>query len=370
MAPRDGLSKEEGTAQLSSNKLAARWHLAMRVSLFIVAVFAVFSLSYLITLYLYHSLGNQPGRYLYQMTMVGIAMFLLLVTGLIIGRVAEPQQRVFWQSLIDGIRQMAKGNFNVRIDENMVREPRGHHPFRQLVYSLNDMAQELAKLEQMREEFISNVSHEIQSPLTAILGFVEALKSEELTREHRRHYLNIIETESRRMSRLSENLLKLTSLESGSHPFHPESFRLDKQMREVVLSLEPLWMKKDIQIDLSLPSTHIKADKDLLSQVWINLVTNAIKFTEPRGSLSIALQVEDCWTIVCFRDTGSGMTEEDKHRIFERFYKADRSRSESGTGLGLAIARHIVETHAGRIWAESALGKGSSFFFTLPTSSQ
>lgn len=342
-----------------------RQRVVFRVALTFVSVFAVFSLSYWITTYFYDWLGTQPGQYFIQMTTVGVAIVLVVVTGLIIGRVSAPQQRAFWQSLIDAIRQMAKGNFNVHSD---VGKMNGPGEFRQLVHSINDMAQELAQLEQMRQEFISNVSHEIQSPLTAILGFVEALKSDELTPEHRQHYLNIIETESKRMSRLSENLLKLTSLESGSHPFHPESFRLDRQIKDVVLSLEPLWMKKGIEIELSLQSLNILADKDLLSQIWINLLTNGIKFTEPGGSLFISLYVNDRWSSVCFRDTGIGIKEEDQPRIFERFYKADKSRhrSDPGSGLGLTIVKKITDIHQGEIHVESHVGTGTTFTVRLP----
>ncbi|MCL6444966.1 MAG: HAMP domain-containing histidine kinase [Alicyclobacillus sp.] len=193
------------------------------------------------------------------------------------------------------------------------------------------------------------------------------MKSEDLSPEQRRHYLSIIEAESKRLSRLSDNLLKLTSLESGYHPFAPERFRLDKQIRDAVLSLEPLWMQKPLHMELSLPNLAIEADKDLVNQLWVNLITNAIKFTEPQGSIFISAQrTGDGWVEVCVRDTGIGMKEEDVDRIFERFYKADKARTGSGSGLGLAIVKKIVDMHRGEIRVASEVGVGSTFTVRLP----
>ncbi|GEO25321.1 two-component sensor histidine kinase [Alicyclobacillus acidoterrestris] len=353
------------TNQATTHRIRDTWRIVFRVFLIWVVVFVAFSLAYWITNWFYHRLGREPGPYWTHMTMVGVAIALILLTGFIMARFAVPRQQAFWQSLTDAIRQMAKGDFNVRID---VGQMGGPGEFRQLVNSLNNMAQELAQVEQMRQEFISNVSHEIQSPLTAILGFVEALKSEAVTPENRQHYLNVIETESKRMSRLSENLLKLTSLESGAHPFHSESFRLDRQIRDVVLTLEPLWLKKGIEIELSLKTTNVFADKDLLNQVWMNLLTNAIKFTERGGAIFISLGPEEGWTAVYVRDTGMGIRAEEQQRVFERFYKADkaRQRTESGSGLGLTIVKKIIDLHQGEIRVESQYGSGTTFIVRLP----
>jgi two-component system phosphate regulon sensor histidine kinase PhoR len=370
-------SPQVSSRQESSDNVTGKWSIIGRVALGLTAVFAVFSLAYWIAywiaVYLYQWIGYRPGQYLTQMTTLVVAFVLLITGGLILGRFAEPKRQAFMQALIDATRQMAKGNFNVRIDVGMVQEPGGQdHPFRQLVHSINDMAQELAQMEQMRQEFISNVSHEIQSPLTAIAGFVQALKSDDLPPDQRLHYLNIIETESKRLSRLSDNLLKLTSLESGHHPFHPERYRLDRQIRDVVLSCEPLWMQKEIQLDVSLPAVYIIADKDLLSQVWMNLLTNAIKFTEREGSIVMSLQTQDRWAVVRITDTGIGIAKEDQPRIFERFYKADkaRNRSKSGSGLGLAIVKKIIDIHHGEIHVESRLGVGTTFIVQLPLEPQ
>jgi two-component system phosphate regulon sensor histidine kinase PhoR len=347
--------------------MTARRLIALRIAIAGVSMMVWFSVAYWITAGLFKVMGHRPGEYLSLMTTVAVAVVLLMLAGAVLSRFAAPKQRAFFQSLVDATRQMAKGNFNVRIDVGKV-PPRRGDPFSELVHSLNDMAQELGQLEQLRQEFISNVSHEIQSPLTAITGFVQALKSDDLTPEQRQHYLDIIETESKRLSRLSDNLLKLTSLESGHHPFHPERYRLDSQIRDVVLSCEPLWTQKDIQLDVSLPAVHIVADRDLLSQVWVNLLTNAIKFTDRQGTIAIALQAQCEWAVVRIADTGIGIAEEDLPRIFERFYKADkaRTRSVSGSGLGLAIVKKIIDLHEGEIQVESRLGTGTAFTVRLP----
>jgi signal transduction histidine kinase len=270
------------------------------------------------------------------------------------------------QPIIDAMKRMAKGDFNVNLDTN--RHNNG--PFGAIVESLNDMAVELNEMERMRQEFISNVSHEIQSPLTSISGFTRALHNEQLNPEERSRYLNIIETESRRLSKLSDNLLKLASLESQHHPFEPKRFRLHKQIRNIVLACEPQWVGKSIEMDVSLEETELIADEELLSQVWINLINNSIKFTPVGGTIGISLTKRDDEAIVRIWDTGPGISEEDQAHIFERFYKSDKSRNRSGnnsgSGLGLSIVKKIVHMHKGSVSVESTLGEGAQFIVMLP----
>ncbi|WP_338048401.1 HAMP domain-containing sensor histidine kinase [Peribacillus alkalitolerans] len=221
----------------------------------------------------------------------------------------------------------------------------------------------------MRQEFISNVSHEIQSPLTSISGFAHTLKNDQLSHEERRHYLQIIEVESMRLSKLSDNLLKLTSLESDHTPFEPKPYRLDQQLRRVILSNEPHWRKKDLEMDVSLEKMTIHADEELMDQVWINLIHNSIKFTPNNGKISVKLINHDMDKVmVMIKDTGIGMTKEVQMHIFERFYKADpsRNRSSEGSGLGLAIVKKIIELHKGDIQVESSPKEGTEVLVMLP----
>lgn len=259
-------------------------------------------------------------------------------------------------------RELAQGDFDVHVHVKQKDE------LGTLAESFNKMANELRELEQMRQDFVSNVSHEIQSPLTSIRGYSQILKEEEITTEERKEYLEIIQQEVERLSRLSENLLKLASLESNHHPFHPEIYSLDEQLRRVVVFTEPQWSKKQLELDLSLEQAEIMADQDQLNQVWLNLVGNSIKFTPPGGRICIQLTNEDQKVVVRVADTGVGIPPEVQHRIFERFYTGDpaRDRRKSGNGLGLSIAKKIVELHHGDIQVESEVGKGTTFTVQLP----
>ncbi|RED54697.1 sensor histidine kinase [Cohnella lupini] len=267
---------------------------------------------------------------------------------------------------IDAMKRLAKGDFNVNLEVN----PRFMGQFGPLVAGFNEMASELGQMEQMRQEFISNVSHEIQSPLTSIAGFARALRNEELSPETRRHYLDIIETESKRLSRMSDNLLKLTSLESQHHPFEPKTYRLDRQIRHIVLSCEPLWREKNIDMEIELPELTICADEDMLSQVWVNLLHNGIKFTPESGMISIRLvQLENNRIRFDIVDSGNGVSEEALPYLFDRFYKEDKSRDRTvaGSGLGLSIVKKIVEMHGGEVSAGNDPEFGAVFTVILPS---
>jgi signal transduction histidine kinase len=268
--------------------------------------------------------------------------------------------------IVQALERIAKGDFSIRLDET---DPRHEGSvINALVKSVNQMALELNQMEAVRQEFISNVSHEIQSPLTSIRGFARALHNETLSPEERSHYLNIIETESMRLSKLSDNLLKLASLESANMKFEPKPYRLDKQIRTLILACEPQWTEKGIDMDVSADEVSIIADEDLLSQVWVNLIHNSLKFTPAGGKVCVALHQQDGHIEFKITDTGIGIAEEDQARVFERFYKADQSRerSKGGSGLGLSIAKKIVEMHHGTIGVQSKLGAGATFTVLLP----
>jgi signal transduction histidine kinase len=269
--------------------------------------------------------------------------------------------------IFEAMTKIAKGDFTVRVDKTF--EDKGI--VGELAKSVNNMALELNQIEQMRQEFISNVSHEIQSPLTSIQGFARALQNGHLSPEERSHYLSIIETESIRLSRITDNLLKLASLESEHVKFEPKPYRLDKQIRNLILACEPQWINKHIEMEVSLEDVEITADEDLLSQVWLNLISNSIKFTPGGGKIGIGLHRQNGKIEFQINDTGIGISAEDQTRIFERFYKADRSRTHSsngGSGLGLSIAQKIIEMHQGTIAIESKPGVGSTFIVSLPGS--
>lgn len=276
------------------------------------------------------------------------------------------KQIEFLQSITDAMQQIARGNFNVNL-RNFPDHENAHHPFGKIVDNINYMAKELGEMEQMRQEFVSNVSHEIQSPLTSISGFARALRNDTLDHDARLHYLSIIETESQRLSKISDNLLKLTYLESSQPPFELETYRLDKQLQQIVLSSEPQWMEKKIEMDFSLRETMITADKELLDQVWLNLLSNAIKFTPDGGTISLQICRINGKLTVKLSDSGIGIAEENRLHLFERFYKVDkaRSRNKSGSGLGLSIVKKIIDMHHGTIRVKSKQHEGTTFIITF-----
>ncbi|WP_391208475.1 sensor histidine kinase [Psychrobacillus sp. L4] len=334
------------------------------IALFLIATTVFAFLSFHLTSYLYDWIGKYPQGYLQQLiTVIGVIIF-FWCTAVIIFLFGSKKQRVYWDTIVAALRQMATGDFNVKLD----LKANGEDQFGQLISGINNMAVELGEMEKMRQEFISNVSHEIQSPLTSINGFAKALKNIDLTDEKRLHYLTIIETESNRLSKISDNLLKLTSLESQHHPFEPKKYRLDKQLRSVVLACEPRWLEKNIEMDIQFEPISIVADEDLMNQVWMNILSNSIKFTPNAGTISIRLWKQEDAVITSITDNGIGMTEEDQLHIFERFFKSDQSRtiSNGGSGLGLSIVKKIVEMHHGTISVQSKFGEKTTFLTKLP----
>jgi two-component system, OmpR family, phosphate regulon sensor histidine kinase PhoR len=327
----------------------------------------MFAASFYLTAYIYTVIPLHPPAVLVQ---VVNALLGLLFTGIIGGSAAKianshgwlPERNVF-NPIVEALEKIAKGDFSVRLDSaNPDNQMMGV-----LANSVNKMALELEQMETLRQEFISNVSHEIQSPLTSIGGFAQALQNDQLGVEERHHYLAIIETESRRVSRITEDLLRLAALESEHAKFEPKPYRLDKQVRSLILACEPQWVEKGLEFNAALDEVEITADEDLLSQVWTNLIHNSIKFTPQGGKVWVDLRREGDAVEFKIRDSGIGIAAEDRARIFERFYKADRSRTRSngGSGLGLAIAKKIVELHGGEIGVESDPGTGTTFSVKL-----
>lgn len=347
--------------------LGVLWMLAV-----LAALALAFSAAYFLTSFIYRSIGLHLPDWPTQVinSVLGLVLLGLVAGGasrVFRSRQIDTQMGVFGP-LIEAMERIAKGDFSVRVNP----EHRDDGPFQgvlgELVKSVNNMAVGLDQIESMRQEFISNVSHEIQSPLTSIRGFAQALQNDQLSPEDRHHYLGIIETESKRLSRITEDLLKLAALESEHAKFEPAAYHLDKQIREVILACEPQWTDKGIDMDVILEEVTIMADQDLLSQVWINLIHNSIKFTPAGGTVRVELHRQGGNVEFCITDTGIGISEEDQTRIFERFYKADKSRDRSiaGSGLGLPITQKIVEMHNGTIHVRGKLGQGAQFTVCLP----
>lgn len=194
------------------------------------------------------------------------------------------------------------------------------------------------------------------------------LEDETLTEAQRAHYIEIIMTEIKRLSKLSANLLKLSSLESNTTPLSLTHFRLGRQIQDTTVLLEPQWSEKNISIIAELDKAAISDDEELLSQVWINLLHNAIKFTPIDGTIRITLTDNSKKTICIVADSGIGIAPADQIHVFERFYKVDKSRDRAlgGNGLGLSLVKKIVELHGGSVILESEIGKGTAFMVEIP----
>ncbi|WP_169087500.1 sensor histidine kinase [Paenibacillus sp. PL91] len=239
----------------------------------------------------------------------------------------------------------------------------------ELARNFSVMTVAIKQLDQMRQEFVSNVSHEFQTPLTSIQGLARAALDKETTREQTDQYLMIIEKESERLSALSKQLLTLAALDKDHKPLNKTPFRLDEQIRHILITLEWQWMEKELQWELDLPDTTIQADHQLLHEVWLNLIANSIKFSNPGQSIGIGISLSESDMIaVEIRDTGIGIPQEDLPFIFDRFYKADKARghSSAGSGLGLSIVHKLVALHQGSIRIQSELEAGTIVTVTLP----
>lgn len=226
---------------------------------------------------------------------------------------------------------------------------------------------DIRRLETMRKDFVSNVSHELRTPLASVKALVDTLRDGALSDPPAaQRFLDHIEKEVDALGQLVEELLELSRIESGKVPFRLEPVPLDEAVLPAVERLRPQAERAGLRLECHLAAGMVWADRERIQQVVTNLVHNAIKFTPPGGQVMVSAVRQGDEAVISVADTGVGISPEDLPRIFERFYKADRARRGGGTGLGLAIAKHIVQGHGGRIWAESREGAGSTFFFTLP----
>lgn len=247
--------------------------------------------------------------------------------------------------------KISKGDYDVKIKYKS-KDEIGY-----LIKNFNFMAKELSKVENLRRDFVSSVSHEIQSPITSIMGFGKLLQFEKDSSNIKR-YAKIIEDESKRLSNLSKNLLKLTVLENED--FEKERYCLDEQLRRVILNLEPIWQRKDIKFNVELKNkANIMANKDLMEQVLINIISNSIKFSKESGEIDVNLIEKNNSYEILIKDYGIGMDEETINKAFEKFFKGDKSRKTEGSGLGLSIVKKIIDIHGGKVDINSNLEEGT-----------
>ncbi len=241
----------------------------------------------------------------------------------------------------------------------------------QLAVAFNNMATDLANLEDTRRNFIANVSHELKTPMTSIIGFVDGILDGTIPAEKHEYYLQIVSTEAKRLSRMVRSMLSIARIEAGEQKITPKTFNINDIICQTLFSFEGSIEEKGLSvegIDLS-EKFLVEADEDLVHQVVYNLIDNAVKFANDGGVISFNYFVSGSLTFIGVRNSGEGLSEEECKKIFERFYKADRSRArdKSGFGLGLHIVKSIVNLHGGEVSVRSEEGKYTEFIFSLPS---
>ncbi len=281
----------------------------------------------------------------------GTVVFLIIANFIV-----KPVQR-----LTRATKELTKGNYNVEV------KYRGHDELAVLAESFNTMARRLLELEENRQKFISDVSHEFQTPLTSIQGFAKILKSEEISSEQRTRYANIILEQSKRLSILSKNMMQLTLLENDDIRLEKSRYSLTAQLAAIVEMQTVDASRKNLDLVTDFPKSDVMivADKDRMEQVFINLISNAIKYTM-EGVITVRLRRSLKEIEVQVEDTGIGLTPEAQNHIFDRFYRADKSRSIQGNGLGLAIVKRIIDLHGFKINVQSQPDVGSIFSVIIP----
>ena len=292
-----------------------------------------------------------------------LPLFLFCIVSIIIGTLLAA---IFSRRPLKPLREImaatdkiADGDYSVRIDL------KGPEEFKTLSQKFNHMAEEIGSVEILRSDFVNNFSHEFKTPIVSIRGFAKALKWDDLAPEEREEYLDIIISESERLSDLAANVLYLSKIETQTILTDKTKFNVSEQIRLVIALLDQKFLEKHIEIIFDCREFFIRGNQEMLKQVWINLLDNAIKFSPENGTVTIQIHQAQEHLVFRILDQGCGMSQETMAHIFDKFYQGDISHSTSGNGLGLAIVKKIVELHGGTVSVSSS-GSGSTFEIKLP----
>lgn len=261
------------------------------------------------------------------------------------------------------MNRLASGDFQARL--KFGRLLTSHPAFAELTDSFNKMAEELGNTEMLRNDFINNFSHEFKTPIVSVAGFAKVLKRGGLTPEQQAEYLNIIEAESLRLSYMATNVLNLTRIENQSILTNVSRFNLSEQIRSCILLLEHKWAPKELEWKLDFGEHEICGNEELLKQVWINLIDNAVKFSAHGDIVEIRLAQKEQEIRVSVINSGPEIPAEAREKIFNKFYQADESHSSEGNGVGLAIVKRVAQLHGGRALVRSQ-GGITEFTVELP----
>ncbi len=271
--------------------------------------------------------------------------------------------------LAEGTRKVAEGDFSVYV-------PTVHTSSRLdyldvMILDFNKMVEELGSVETLKTDFVSNVSHEMKTPIAVIKNYAELLQTDRGTEEERREYARNIEEAAARLSTLISNILKLNKLENQSIDPDIEDYDLSGQLEMCILQYEELWDEKELELEVDIAErVNVRADRSLMELVWNNLLSNAVKFTEPGGTVTIRQRTAEGQVEVSVTDTGCGMSQESIRHIFDKFYQGDTSHAREGNGLGLALVKRIIDLMNGEITVVSRPGQGSTFTVRLPAADE
>ena len=288
---------------------------------------------------------------IFALASIGVGTFLALTLGRLPFR---PVNR-----LIRGLRRLAEGDYEARLPEGK------HYLGKELSGSFNRLAEELQNTEILRSDFVNSFSHEFKTPIISIRGFAQLLNRGGLSEEQTREYLGIIQEESGRLAEMATGVLNYTRIENQKILTGTAPFNLSEQIRTCILLLEKKWSRKHLRLSLEFQEHTVTANEEMLKQVWINLLDNAVKFTPEGGAVEVSIQETPEQIRVRIKNSGSEIPPRDQNRVFQKFYQGDRSHAREGTGLGLTIARRIAELHGGSISLESH-DLHTAFTVTLP----
>lgn len=253
-------------------------------------------------------------------------------------------------NVLTGIQKLSKGDYSARISE------KGTSATRELAENFNLLAAELENTEILRSDFINNFSHEFKTPIVSMKGLVELLKKDDLKPEKRNEYLNIIQEELDRLSHMATNILNLSKIENQKILTDVAEFNISEQIRTCIVLLEKKWEKKRLDLSLDFGEFYYRGNEELLKQVFINLLDNAIKFSYEHGSVRVNLWREDGFLAVDISDTGETIPAEELSQVFNKFYRKDKTAMSEGNGIGLSIVSHIIALHKGDVKVKSENG--------------
>ena len=294
---------------------------------------------------------------------LGALLLTIAVASIIVGTIISvflgkiPMRPVY--KLIYALNSLATGNYDTRLSMNVPKVGTD------LEESFNILAEELQNTEMLRSDFVNNFSHEFKTPLVSIKGFARLLQKGSLPEEKKKEYIDIISAESSRLADMATKVLDLTKLENQNILTDVSEYNVSEQLRESILLLERKWLEKELEISADFEEYQIHGNQEMLKQVWINLIDNAIKFSPSGGAIGVSVTRNADCIMVMVSNGGAPIKEEEKERIFQKFYQGDTSHTSQGNGIGLAIVRRIVELHDGEVWVDST-EEQTTFTVKLP----